>query len=73
MWKTGGEGTLDFADDKLRLKEKDKCVDLTVSEGGHLLAKLELVGKWNDDEAVYLVKTERSNKLQNSEKDSQGT
>ena len=48
-WKT----TLDFADDKLRFKEKDKCVDLAVSEGGHLLAKLELVCKWNNDEAVY--------------------
>ena len=37
--------TLDFTDGRLRFKEKDKCVDLTVSEGGHLLAKLELVDK----------------------------
>ena len=34
-------------------------MDLTVSEGGHLLANLELVSKWNNDEAVYLVKTEK--------------
>ena len=53
-WKT----TLDFSEDKLEFKEKDKSVNLMVSEGGHMLAKLELVGKWNNDDVVYLVEKE---------------
>merc|ERR1712237_263506 len=51
-WKT----ILDFADRKLRFKEKDKAVDLI--KGSHLLVKLELVGKWKDEDAVFLVQEE---------------
>ena len=49
---------MDFEDDKLEFKGKDKNVELTESEGGHLLARLELVGTWKDDEALYLVEKE---------------
>ena len=52
-WKT----ILDFAERKLGLKENDKEVELI--KGSHLLAKLELVGKWKDEEAVLLVKRKR--------------
>ena len=52
-WKT----ILDFAERKLGFKEKDKNVDLV--KGSHLLAKLELVGKWRDEDAVFLVKEEK--------------
>ena len=51
-WKT----ILDFADRKLGFKEKNKAVDLI--KGSHLLVKLELVGKWRDEDAVFLVKEE---------------
>ena len=55
-WKT----VLDFAEDKLDFKEKNKSVNLRVSEGGHMLAKLELVRRWNNDDAVFLVKKEEN-------------
>ena len=51
--------TLDFAEDKLEFKEKGKNIELMVSAGGHMMAKLELVGKWNDEDVVYLVKNEK--------------
>ena len=44
-----------FEEDKLKFKGKDKNVELIESEGGHLLARLELVGTWKNDEALYLV------------------
>lgn len=53
-WKT----KVDFDEDKLEFKGKDKNLESMASEGGHLLAKLEIIGKWNDDNAVYLVKKE---------------
>ena len=53
-WKT----KVDFEEDKLEFKEQEKSVRLMKSEGGQHLAKLELVGTWMDDEAVYLVKNE---------------
>ena len=36
---------MDFDKDKLEFKENDKSIELMVSEGGHLLAKLEIVRK----------------------------
>ena len=54
-WKT----KVDFEEDKLELKGKDKNVKLIESEGGHLLARLELVGTWKNDEALYLVEKKR--------------
>ena len=51
---------LDFAEDKLEFKEKDKSVKLKVSDGGHMLVRLELVGHWKDKDAVHLVKEEES-------------
>ena len=45
----------DHEEDKLELKEKDKNVKLTESKGEHLLAQLDLVGKWEYKDAIYLV------------------
>ena len=47
-----------FEEDKLEFKGKDKNVELIESEGVHLLARLELVGAWKNDEALYHVKKE---------------
>ena len=51
---------MNFSEDRLSFEEKDKVIKLIVSEGGHSLVRLELVGTWNDDEAVLLVKDEKS-------------
>ena len=48
---------LDFEESKLGFKEKNKEVDLI--KGSHMLVKLELVGKWKDEDAVLLVKGEK--------------
>ena len=52
-WKT----VLDFAEQKLGFKEQGKNVVLV--KGSNLLAKLELVGRWKDEEAVFLVEKEK--------------
>ena len=49
---------MDFEDNKIEFKEQEKNVDLTDSEGGHHLVRLELVGTWKDDEAIRLGKNE---------------
>ena len=49
---------IDHEEDKLEFKEKDKKVGLIESKGGHLIAQLELVGKWEDKDAIYLVENE---------------
>ena len=49
---------IDHEEDKLEFKGKDKNVNLIKSKGGHLLAQLELVGIWEDKDAIYLVETE---------------
>ena len=51
---------LDFGEQKLGFKEQNKKVELM--KGSHLLAKLELVGKWRDEEAVFLVEKEEDAK-----------
>ena len=38
----------DLEDNKLEFKGHDKIVELTESDGGHQLAKLELAGRWDD-------------------------
>ena len=55
-WNT----VLDFAEQKLGFKEQEKNVVLI--KGSHLLAKLELVGRWKDDDAVFLVEKEKDAK-----------
>ena len=52
-WRT----VLDFEERKLGFKEQKKRVDLI--KRSHLVVKLELVGKWNEDEAVFLVREEK--------------
>merc|ERR1712030_45699 len=51
-WRT----VLDFEEKKLGFKEPQKKVDLI--KKSHLIVKLELVGKWNEDEAVFIVREE---------------
>ena len=48
---------LDFMEQRLGFKEQEKSVVLV--KGSHLLAKLELVGRWKDKEAVFLVEKEK--------------
>merc|ERR1712105_100619 len=52
-WRT----VLDFEERKLGFKGPNKKVDLIKKT--HLVVKLELVGKWNNDEAVFLVGEEK--------------
>ena len=49
---------IDHEEDKLEFKEKDKKVKLIESKGGHLIAQLVLVGKWENKDAIYLVENE---------------
>ena len=51
--------TLDFSEDRLEFKEKGKSVNLKMSEGGHMIAKLEIVGEWKNEDVIYLVKSEK--------------
>merc|ERR1712105_210462 len=59
-WRT----VLDFEDGKLGFKEQKKRVDLI--KRSHLVVKLELIGKWNEDEAVFLVREEKDIKSINA-------
>ena len=49
---------IDHEEDKLEFKEKDKKVKLIEFKGGHLIVQLELIGKWEDKDAIYLVENE---------------
>ena len=53
-WKT----KVDYEDDMLVFRRQYKRVQLIQLEGGHHLAKLELVGKQNEDDALYLIDSE---------------
>ena len=53
-WKTA----LYFAEKKLKFIEMGKCTQLNLSEGGHMVVNLKRVGKWNNEDSIYLVKTE---------------
>ena len=44
--------SLDFEEDKLEFKGKEKNVNLIESKGGHLLAQLEIVGTWQNKDAI---------------------
>ena len=52
-WKA----TLDFARQKLGFEDREKKIQLT--KISHLLVKLELVGTWKEEDAVYLVEKEK--------------
>ena len=49
---------LDFAEQKLVFKEQEKSIMLV--KVSHLLAKLELVVRWKDKDAVILVEKEKN-------------
>ena len=53
-WRT----KVDFEDDRLKFKDKGKNVEIAESEGDHLMAKLELMGTWKKNDAIYLVERE---------------
>ena len=48
--------TLDFGERKLGFKEHEKEVQLI--KGSHLLVKLELVGRWKEEDAVFMIEKE---------------
>ena len=45
-------------DQKIVFKEKGKKVETVENNVGHIVVNLELVGKWEDSEAIYLVEKE---------------
>ena len=49
---------IDVPDDKIVFKEKGMKVGTVESKGGHSVVNLELVGKWKDSDAIYLVEKE---------------
>merc|ERR1711905_36468 len=53
----GWKMTLDFEEEKLGFKECKKTVQL--ERKSHLVVQLQLVGTWNEDEAVFLVQNEK--------------
>ena len=44
--------------DRIVFKKKEKKVETQESAGGHILVNLELLGKWEDSEAILLVEKE---------------
>ena len=48
--------------DRIVFKKKEKKVETQESAGGHILVNLELVGKWEDSEAILLVEKEEDTK-----------
>ena len=53
---------VDMPGDKIISKKKEKKVETQESAGGHILVNLELVGKWEDSEAILLVEKEEDTK-----------
>ena len=49
---------LDLARDRKIFEGKGKKVETAESKGGHSVVNLELVGKWEDSDAIYLVEKE---------------
>ena len=49
---------VDVPGDRIVFKKKEKKVETQESAGGHILVNLELVGKWEDSEAILLVEKE---------------
>ena len=49
---------IDVPGERIVFKEKEKKVETKESNGGHIVVNLELVGKWEDSEAIYLVEKE---------------
>ena len=49
---------IDVPGDRIVFKEKGMKVETVESKGGHSVVNLELVGKWEDSDAIYLVEKE---------------
>ena len=47
---------LDCPGQRIVFKENGKKVETLESSGGHMVVNLELVGEWDNSEAIYLVK-----------------
>ena len=56
---------VDVPGDRIVFKKKEKKVETQESAGGHILVNLELVGKWEDSEAILLVEKEEDTKSDN--------
>ena len=57
---------VDVPGDRIVFKKKEKRVETQESAGGHILVNLELVGKWEDSEAILLVEKEEDTKSDNA-------
>ena len=53
---------VDVPGDRIVFKKKEKKVETQESAGGHILVNLELVGKWEDSEAILLVEKKEDTK-----------
>ena len=53
---------VDLPGDLIVFKKKEMKVEAQESPGGHILVNLELVGKWEDSEAILLVEKEEDTK-----------
>ena len=49
---------LDCPRHRIVFNEKGKKVETLESSGGHMVVNLELVGEWENNEAIYLVEKE---------------
>ena len=49
---------LDLPRDRIIFEGKGKKVETAESKGGHSVVNIELVGKWEDSDAIYLVEKE---------------
>ena len=51
---------MNLAKDRLSFDKKNKYMDLLISSGEHRLAQLELIGVYNNESAVMLLKEDKS-------------
>ena len=50
---------IDVPSERIVFKQKEKKVKTKESAGGHILVNLELVGKWEDSEAILFCRKRR--------------
>ena len=49
---------IDVSGERILFMEKEKKVETKESKGGHIVVNLELVGKWEDSEAILFIEKE---------------
>ena len=45
-----------FVEKRLEFTKTRKGVNLELSDGGHILINLDIVGEWTEEDSVYYVK-----------------